>query len=228
MKSSVTHLWTSLHWASCVAMLLVLFAIQWWQARYTWTIRNPTYGWPVSFNNLFIGYERPEWNPWFLALDVAVWLVLLASVGYTLERLWTKANPFQFSLGSLCGGLGVIAVLLALGCAEGFLRANPNIFTICPKYASRDLWGVTIGLDLGLFTDPPLDWPLARISIIVAIGCVVYSSGSLILNSVRRRDLAMPSRLSRKEPVIARFIQLALVVMDAFLLIGTSFPPTIH
>jgi hypothetical protein len=231
-------------------MLLVLFAIQWWQARYTWSISNPMYGWPVSFNNVWIGSERPEWHPWLLALDAAVWLILLASVGYALERLWGKTKPFQFSLGSLFGLQAVLAVLLAVGCAEGFLRANPNNDSIYPKYASwdggfsepleairdslfpkharRDLGSVMVGLDIGLFTDPPLRRPLARSAIIFAIGCVVYTVGSLMFRAVRRRAAAANSVPSYKVPAIARFVQWTLVVIDVFLLISTSFPPAIR
>ncbi len=228
MTSRLKNLWVSLHWAARIAMLLVLFAVQWWQARYTWSIHNPMYGWPVSFNNVWSATGDGGWHPWLLALDAAVSLILLASVGYTFERLWRKTKPFQFSLGSLFGLQAVVAVLLAIGCTEGYLRAHPNNDSIYPKYASWDLGGLTIGLDIGLFTDPPLDWPLARIAIIFAICCVVYTAGSLIFNAVRRRDVATRSGLSRKEPALARLIQLALAVIDAFLLIAMSFPPTIR
>jgi hypothetical protein len=222
-------LWTSLYWATRIAMLLVLFAIQWWQARYTWSVHNPMYGWPVSFNNVWIGDARRDWHPWLLALDAAVWIALLVSVGYALERLWRKAKPFQFSLGSMFGLQAIVAVVLAIGCAEGFLRENPNVFTIYPKYASCGLGGVTIGLDIGLFTDPPLDWPLARIAIILGIGCVVYTAGSLISRAVWRREAATSSRVSSyKSPAMARFLLWTLAVIDAFLLIATSYPTMIR
>ena len=228
MTFRLKKLWISLNFTTRIAILTVLFAIQWWQARYTWSIHNPMYGWPVSFNNVWIGDMRRAWHPWLLALNAAVWIIVLASVGYTLERLWRKPKPFQFSLGSLFGLQAVLAILFALGSIERFLRAHPNVFTIYPKYACLDLGCVSIGLDLGLFTDPPLRASGVRGTIILAIGCVVYTAGSLMFNAVRRREAATRSGLSRKEPVIGRIIQWTLAVIDAFLLIVTSFPPSIR
>jgi hypothetical protein len=251
MKLRIVQIWIKLHWATRIAILTVLFAIQWWQARYTWSIHNPMYGWPVSFNNVWNATGRGGWHPWLLALDVAVWLILLASVGYTLERFWRKTNRFQFSLGSLFGLQVIVALLCALGYTEGYLRAHPNNGSIYPKYATwdgafsepldaifdslfpkhacRDLGGVTVGLDIGLFTDPLVRWRLPRIAIIFAIGCVMYTTGSLISRAVWRQAAATSSRLpSDKVPTIARIIQWTLVVLDVFLLLQTSFPPVIY
>ncbi len=229
MKFSVARLWTNLHWATRIAMLLVLFAIQLWQARYTWSIDNPMYGWPVSFNNVWVGDARRDWHPWLLAIDATVWIVLLVSVAYALERLRRRIKPFQFGLGSLFGLQAVLAVLLALGCAEGFLRANPNNDSIYPKYASWDFGGVSIGIDVGLFTDPPLRASGARGTIILAIGCVVYTAGSLMSRAVRHKTSETMSHLpSCKVPALARLVLWTLAVIDACLLFATSYPPTIR
>ena len=220
--------WASFHWATRISVLLVLFAIQWWQARYTWSIHNPMYGWPVSFNNVWSDGGRGEWHPWLLAFDSAVWLILLVSVGYAVERFWRRSKPFQFTLGSLFGLQAVLAILLALGYAEGHLRAHPNNGSIYPKYACRDLGGETVGLDIGLFTDPPIRWPLARMAIIFGIGCAMYTAGSLTLRAVRRRAAVANSLPSNKVPALARVVQWTLVVIDVFFLIGTLFPPVFH
>jgi hypothetical protein len=101
--------------------------------------------------------------------------------------------------------------------------------SLFPKHARRDLGGVTVGLDIGLLTDPPLRWPLPRLAIIFAIACVMYTTGSLVSRTVWRKAAATSSRLpSDKGPAIARLIQLALAVIDALLLIATSFPPMIR
>jgi len=224
MKLRLPHFWTSLHWATRIAMLLVFFAIQWWQARYTWTRNTLMYGWPVSFNGLWMRY----WRPWLLALDLAVWLALLASVGYTLERFWRKRNPFQFSLGSLFGLQAMLAVFLALGLAEGFLRALFEGNSYTTQYPRLDFESVSIGIDIGLFTDSPLKCPLARIAIIFAIGCIMYTAGSLMFRAVRHRAAAASSLPSYKVPAIARVVQWTLVVIDALLLLWSSFPPVFH
>ncbi len=222
MAIHVKTLWTSLHWATRIAMLLVLFAIQWWQARYTWISHDRTYGWPIAFAN---AWDAGESYPWLLALDAAVWLVLLASVGYALERLWRKTKPFQFSLGSLFGLQAVVAVLLALGGAERFLRANPSYGWMALDYASSD-WGRSgIWFDIELLTDSPLHWPLSRIAIILAIGCVVYTAGSLVSRVVWCREAAtLRHSPTFKEPAIARFLQRPLAVIDVLLSLWLLFP----
>jgi hypothetical protein len=109
-------------------VLAALLAILRWQCRYTWSIGNPMYGWPIPFNNVWHhdGWEQygwEQWRPWLLALDATVWLILLASVGYTLERWRRRKNLFQFNLG----GLFILqAVLAALNPVSRLPRGIPN------------------------------------------------------------------------------------------------------
>ena len=44
--------WTLLHWASRMAMLVLVVAVLLWQSRYAWTLRNVPYGWPLAFDNI--------------------------------------------------------------------------------------------------------------------------------------------------------------------------------
>ncbi len=237
-------------------MLAVFLALLWWQSRYTWIIHNPMYGWPIPFNNVWYGGLR-QWRPSILILDVAVWLILAGSVGHVLERWRRRPNRLQLTLGSLLLLQAVVAVLLSLGCGEGYLRAHPNNDSIFPKYARWEAGGVDIWFDIGLFTDPPHRWPFARITIVLAIGCTIYTIGYLLWGAMRlagdvmggrphthshsapepTSSYAAPSTGPRaddrsphhqKEPGIVRVVAWVLVAIIAFFLATTLFPPAVR
>lgn len=168
-------------------MLAVFGAQSWWQSRYIGTREKVIYGWPVPFDHLW--YSRSEWDPGMLALNVFVWLILIGSVGYVVETWWRKPNALQFTIRGLLALQAAVAVVLALACTERYFRAHPNNGSDFPKLARWVAGDWELWLDLGLFTDPPANWLLVRVTIILAIGCAGYTAVCLpvdVLQAVRR------------------------------------------
>lgn len=247
--------WKRLHWSTRIATLGVLVAILLWQSRYTWSVHNPMYGWPMSFKNVPDQLTfKDQWRPLILILDAAVWLAVAAGVGYITERWQRKPKRWQYSAGNLLGLQGVLAVLLSVGCIEEYLRFHPNCKSLFPRYARWEWGGVSVWFDIGLFTDPPQFWALGRIVIIIGIGCAVYSAGSLlcfvvshirgVVRGLLNHDLSLVTQLpethganpvdgmdgadagcARQDPAIARVVIWILLAIVAFLLL-TSLPPT--
>ena len=224
--------WMRLHWTARIAMLGVLLDILWWQARYIWTVHNPMYGWPFSFNNVWHGEWRRDWLLSILVVDAAVWLALVAAVGYMLEQWRSRPKRFQITLSGLFVLQLVVAIVLALGCAEGYLRLHPNDGSIFPAYARWEVGGVSLWFDIGLFTDPFDYRPLARLTILLAIGCFVYTAICLSSSTVRRywggRPVPaqiIPSDTRHRDPLLVRIVLFILAVLVLVILCGTIFPP---
>jgi hypothetical protein len=246
------------HWTTRSSVLAVLVLVLVWQARYTISIHNPMYGWPVPFNNVSYGPRWSlRWRPSLLIFDAAVWLVLAWSVGYVAERWRRRPNLLQFSLRSLFAMQTVVAILLSFGWVEAYLGAHPDYHYMFPRHARWDWSGVTIWLDIGLFTDPPLFWPFVRIPIVLAIGCTVYTAGCLVCSAVQRiadkmhrgpswcspRSACLMDEIAgipasqladeraarpQKEPIGARVLVWLLVVMIVILSMATLGPPTVQ
>ena len=191
------------------------------------------YGWPMPFNNVWYkGNGQGEWLPSILLLDIVTWLVLAGAAGLVAEGWCRKANRLQISLGSLFVVQIVAALLLALGSAEGYLRAHPNNDSIIPRYGHVNVGGNEVWFDIGLFTDPPLAGLLTRIAIIVAIGCAIFSVIQLLIYGVERLrrtisgspavgDVAVPPHSitderhckASGEPIIARIAIWCLLII---------------
>jgi hypothetical protein len=227
--------WKRLHWATRIAMLTVLLAILWWQARYTLAIGNPMYGWPMPFNNVWYEGWHGDWRPSILIVDAPVWLSLTGAVGYTLERWRRKPKRFHMTLGGLFVLQGVAAAVYAIGCIEGYLRAHPNNGSMFPAYARWNIGSVSLWFDLGLFTDPPGCRPLIRLAVILAIGCLVYGMVCGVSSATRRvcGGRAAPAESvatenPRRDPLPARIILFVLVVVILLFVWGTLFPPAVR
>lgn len=177
MISRFVDRWQRLHWVTRLSILSVLVAILWWQARYTRSFGNPQYGWPISFDGLWDLNRRPSLV--LLLVDCAVWLMLARSTGYVIETWWRQPHRFPLTHHTVISLSIVLVVLLVLGGIEAYFRIHPNNGSITPKYACVNLGSIDIWFDIGLFTDPVYDWPLARIVVIGAIGCTVYTMGRL-------------------------------------------------
>ena len=177
--------WCALHWITRVSILSVLVALLSWQSRFTWSIHNPMYGWPMPFANIFY-QDGEEWLASILILDAVVWLVMVSSVGYTIEYWQRKKQRWQFNIGSLIVLHTVIAIIIVFGCIEKYLRFHPNNDSLLPLYARWDYGSITIWFDIGLFTDPPQFWLLNRIIIIFGIGCVVYAAVCILCFVIRQ------------------------------------------
>jgi hypothetical protein len=248
MRSS----WTRIHWISRLAILVVLAALLCWQARYTLAFGNPMYGWPMPFNNVSDGNFRREWRPAVLILDVAVWFVLAGSTGYVLDVWRRKPNKHQVTLRGLFALQSVAAVVLALGCIEGYLRAHHDSGSIVPKYAQWDVGNIRLWFDIGLFTDPLRSWPILRATTVFAVACSVHTAGHLLIASfclIRHRlkrlsdhklpVMAAPSPTpdvtgsncrifnTQHEPILARIVIIVLAVAVFVLAAGTLFPPAV-
>jgi hypothetical protein len=229
------QVWRSLHWATRLAVLAVLCAILWWQARYVWSISNPMYGWPMPFNNVWYEEWRKDWLVSILAVDAAVWIALAAAVGYTLEQRRRSPNRWQIGLHGLFVLQAVIAMVLALAYGEGCLRAHPNNHSMVPAYARLDVGGIGLWFDLGLFTDPLGNRPLVRLAIISSIGCCIYTAISLFSSTVRRvwgarpdPAQAVPCANPQRDPLLVRVVLLVLGITTLVLSCGTLFPPAIR
>ena len=216
-------------------MLAVLFGILWFQARYVWKIRNPMYGWPMPFNNVWYkGWQR-DWLPWLLFDDAIVWLALVGAVGYTLEQWRRKPKRLQFTLGGLLVLPGVVAIVLTLGGAEAYLRAHPNIFMIVPLYARLDLGSVSLWFDIGLFTDPLGCWPLSRFLVIFAIGCFAYMAISLLVTVARRACGAEAANTPQQitevphgDPPLVRLLLITFAILVFLFSLVTILPPAVR
>jgi hypothetical protein len=246
--------WRYIHWASRIAILVVLAALLWWQARYALTIvHNPMYGWPMPFNNVWCEGFHHAWRPQILLLDIAVWFVLAASTGYVLDVWRRKPNKRQVTLRTLFALQSVAAVVLALGCVEGYLRAHPNNDSIFPEYARWEFGAVSLWFDIGLFTDPLRSSPILRATIVFAVACSVYTAGHFLFSTIRLVGdslkmrsgrslpvLAAPSPTpdvagsncrtsnTQREPILARIIIIVLAIAVFVLAAGTLFPPAIR
>ena len=196
--------WTRLHWTTRILMLVVLVLLLLWQARYTMSIHNPMYGWPMPFNNVWYDYPSRDWRPMLLIFDAAVWVALAWSVGYVAERWRRRPKLLQFSLRTLFAVQTVVAILLSFGCTEAFLRAHPDNGSMIPAYARWEFRGVSVWFDIGLFTDPPNCMPWIRIPIVLAIGCSVYAAGCLVCGAARRIADRMQRRPGYCSPPLAR------------------------
>ena len=93
-----------------------------------------------------------------------------------------------------------VAVVLAMGRTKQYLLAHPDNFWVFPKLARWTLGKTEIWFDLGLFTDPLLDWLPARMAIIFAIGCAVYTAGCLPFDALRYARRLMTIEADRRLP----------------------------
>ena len=243
------------HWTTRIGKLTVLIAILWWQCRYTETVHNPMYGWPMPFNNLWYrGFD--EWNLLILTIDLAVWMVLAASLGVVVERWQRKPNRRKLTISGVIAFQAVLAGLLALAIGEAWLRAHPNNNSVFPVYAQRQFGNLNVWFDIGLFTDPPHRWPLVRIIIVTAMGCAIYLGGSILWGTLQRlveivwrwksRQTPAPQHGSSNgviraiktpaedtpsgpnvEPALARVAAWGLIVAIGYLMLTTLLPPSI-
>lgn len=183
--------WRRLHWATRLSVLAAFVTPLWWQTRYTSFIGNPQYGWPMSFGHIPMQWSgRAQMWVSMLVVDCVVWLILAGSTGYVVERWRRRPNRFRPAFARARALSPVIAGLLVLGCAEAYLRVhsqNGSMCWICPKYGSVSFGSMELQFDIGLFTDPIYCWPLARSMVISAIGCTIYTAGSLLYHLVRHR-----------------------------------------
>jgi hypothetical protein len=190
MAIHLKHRWAELHWATRLSALIVFAALLWWQSRYTWSVHNPMYGWPMPFDNLWYGESlRPELSLTILLLDCGVWVLLAGSAGFFLNRWRLAAYRLRPTLNATLAVVAVVAVILALGCAETYLRKHPNNGSMFPRYARVELGSIDVWFDIGLFTDPMYCWPLVRIVVVFAIGSGIYTVGTLLYRSVQCRCL---------------------------------------
>lgn len=229
-----------LHWKTRIAMLLVLMVVLWWQSRYTGSIHNPMYGWPMPFNNVWYRGSF-EWRPLVLVLDAAVWTALAASVGAVVERWRQILKTWQFSIIRLLGIQAVAAGILVLGIGEHWLRANPNNGSIIPKYARWEVAGVDVWFDIGLFSDPIHSWPIIRITVILAIGCAIYVGGCTLWSAARRVLYVIMHRkphhqcriehsttVMLEEPIVVRVVYWLMVACVVLMLLTSLFPPMVR
>jgi hypothetical protein len=129
----------------------------------------------------------------------------------------------------------VVAIVFAVGGAEAYLRAHPNVFTIVPKYASLDAGSVSLWFDIGLFTDPFDHWPLSRLTIIFAIGCFVYTTISLLVLAARRvcggATVLVPQEngeVPRHDPPLVRLLMLIGIAVLVIFGMATLTPPLVR
>jgi hypothetical protein len=242
MRLKLAERWGGLHWATRISVLIVTLALFLWQSRYTHSIHNPMFGWPMPFNNVWYAGDRGEWLPDILILDATVWLLLACGVGRVVERCCRGAKRFQFSLRSLFVIQAVAGLMLVLGGAENFLRRHPNNDSIIPAYARMTFGKCDVWLDLGLFTDPPMRGPLTRSTIILAISCAIYSALQLLIDRLvrlrHRRDgpptmsgdaahLDPDGHETVGNPLLARLAIWALFLINILMLL-TLLAPTVH
>jgi hypothetical protein len=248
--------WLNLHWITRIAILVVLLAIMLWQSRFTWSVHNPMYGWPMPFNNIWYQNEI-IWRPLILILDAIFWFFIAISVGYTTELWQRKSSRWEYNIGSLYVFLSVISVLISLGCIEWYFRIHPNNESLFPKYMYLEWGWIDAWFDIGLFTDPPIFWPLTRITIIFGIGCAVFTAVYILCfvicnitiymktlinhnitlskQSMKIHDgnLSHPiekghPRCIKKDPLIARAVIWILLSVLVYFFLTSLFPPAIQ
>ena len=234
-------------------MLVVLVSLLWWQARYTLAFGNPMYGWPMPFNNVWYDDFYGEWRPSILVFDAAVWLVLAGSTGYVINVWRRKANKRQVTLRGLFAVQSVAAVMLALGCIEGYLRAHPNNGSIVPKYAQWHTCAGNLWFDIGLFTDSLRSWLLLRVTVLFAVACSIYTVEHLLCAALvrirswmgrqsngcplaRTDDSAAQDVVGSDcrpanepcEPLLVRVFIYVLLIVLMILALATLFPPMVR
>jgi hypothetical protein len=185
----------------------IVVTILFWQARYTWSVGNPMYGWPMPFDNLWYLGQR-AWSPLVLAVDIVFWGALAASTAFTIERWLRKPQKTKLTLRGLLAIQCAVAVVLAAGVAENYLRNHPNNDSLFPRYGKVTLAHTDIWFDIGLFSAPVSHWPLMRLPIVFAIGCAAYA-GICVLGECAggRRSNADTRHPTISEPAIARIAE---------------------
>ena len=195
--------WVQLHWATRLCAIAVIVVLLGWQSRNTSFVRNPMFGWPMPFTNLWYrGSPRPGSSPSILILDCAVWLLLAGSTGYVVEMSRRQTNQIRLRLRTVLGVFSAVVVLVAIGCTETYFREHPGNDSIFPRYGRADLGGIDVWLDIGLFTDPIYCWPLTRIVIVFSIGCAVYTANCLLYELARR--IRSRTTMGKAEEHVAR------------------------
>jgi hypothetical protein len=249
MTLSLCTRWNELHWQARASALAVIAAVLLWQSRHTWSIANPTYGWPICFSN--VPHEnRPEWQPLFLLCDIIVWLLLAGSAVHAAKWWKRRAIPYQFSLAGFMELQAVVAVLFAVGCTESYFRSHYDSGSLMPRFCVWKSGETDVWFDVGLFTDPP-SLSLPRIILLLAVASAIYMFGKSsfrLLRSIqdavmRRRASSLRAEIvipgfapsacaetssANKDTVFSRAVVWALVILVAILSIATLPPPTIH
>jgi hypothetical protein len=228
MQFPLVNRWTRCHWSTRLCVIGVVAAILIWQARWTWLVHSPMFGWPMPFDNLWYSGHKAERSALVLVLDAIVWLALAGSTAFVLER-WRRGGR-KLSLRTLFIAQAAAALVLILGLAENYLRQHPNNESIVPRYAMRSCFGLDVWFDIGLFSDSFNQWTLIRGVMIFAIWCAAYSAIALCwkpFSGGKSCDLIgdiTSDGAPRREPRFVRIIELfalaVFVLLTLFWLTG--------